>query len=55
VDTVAEKHTKTVSLQKCTVPETTHDMKTGNTLLRQKKSETLVAAEKLGEAEVLFV
>jgi hypothetical protein len=46
VDTVAEKQTKTVSRQKCTVPETTHDMKTRNTLSRQKKSETRVAAEK---------
>jgi hypothetical protein len=55
VDTVAEKQTKTVSRQKCTVPKTTHDAKTGNTLLWQKKSETLVAAEKLGEAKVLFV
>jgi hypothetical protein len=55
VDTVAEKQTKTVSRQKCTVPKTTHDTKTENTLSRQKKSETRVAAEKLGEAEVLFV
>jgi hypothetical protein len=55
VDTVAEKQTKTVSRQKCTVPETTHDTKTGNTLSWQKKSETRVAAEKLDEAEVLFV
>jgi hypothetical protein len=47
--------TKTVSWQKCTVPETTHDTKTGNTLSRQKKSETRVTAEKLGEAKVLFV
>jgi hypothetical protein len=52
---MAEKLTKTVSRQKCTVPETTHDTKTGNTLSRQKKLETRVAAEILGEAEVLFV
>jgi hypothetical protein len=52
---VAEKQTKTVSRQKCTVPETTHNTKTGNTLSRQKKSETLGMAEKLGEAKVLFV
>jgi hypothetical protein len=55
VDTVVEKQTKTVSRQKCTVPKTTHDTKTENTLSRQKKSETLGAAKKLGEAEVLFV
>jgi hypothetical protein len=47
VDTVAEKQTKTVSRQKCMVPETTHDTKTGNTLSRQKKSETRVAAKNL--------
>jgi hypothetical protein len=45
-----------VSRQKCTVPETTHDTKTGNTLSRQKKSQKRVSwQKKLGEAEVLFV
>jgi hypothetical protein len=55
VDTVAEKQTKIVSRQKCTVPKTTHDTKTGNTLSRQKKVENACRGRKLSEAEVLFV
>jgi hypothetical protein len=48
VDTMAEKQTRTMLRQKCTVPETHYHG-------REKKSETRVATEKLGEAEVLFV
>jgi hypothetical protein len=55
VDTVAEKQTKIVSRQKCTVPETTHDTKTGNMLSRQKKVGNACRGRKLSEAEVLCV